>query len=146
MLVRSDRFKAGLGATERVLFEELNKRNLSHGSYNLPEWEDTPAGLHRCLAALFRVTPPDAILVDDWMLSFAIQNQLSRQQGPAFRRVICVSMDYHPSFKWCQPAVPHFYWDPAKVVRRVVQWVDHVAQGKDDRRVKLIEAKFIAGG
>lgn len=92
------------------------------------------------------MTPPDAILVDDWILLLAIQNYLSSKRGLAFRQVECISTDYHPSFRWCQPAIPHFYWDPAKAVRRVVQWVDHVVQGKDDRKVKLIEAKFIPGG
>jgi len=146
MLFRSGGSNAGLTDTAKVMFEELEKRNLSQSSYNLPEWEDTPDGLHRCLDALFQVTPPDAILVDDWILSYAIQNYLSRKRGLVFRQVECVSTDYHPSFKWCQPAVPHFYWDPAKAVKRIVQWVNHIAQGKDDRKVKLIEAKFIPGG
>ncbi len=146
MLTRRDVHTTGMRPIERLFFEELEKRHLSQSSYNLPGWEDTPDGLHRCLDELFRVTPPDAFIVGDWILSYAIQNFLSNQRGLAFRQVECVSTDYHPSFNWCQPAVPHFYWDPAKAVRRVVQWVEHIAQGKEDRKVKLIEAKFIPGG
>jgi DNA-binding LacI/PurR family transcriptional regulator len=146
MLIRGEGKTTGLNMTGRVFFEELNKRNLSQSSYNLPEWENTPDGLHRCLDELFKVTPPDAILVDDWILLYAIQRFISHKRGLAFRQVECVTTDYHPSFKWCQPAVPHFYWDHTKVVRRVVQWVDHVAQGKEDRKVKLIEARFVPGG
>ncbi len=146
MLMRGGGHTTGLNMTERVFFEELEKHHLSQSSYNLPEWDNTPDGLHHCLEELFKVTPPNAIIFDDWILSHAIQNFLSHRRGLAFRQVECVSTDYHPSFKWCQPAVPHFYWDHTKVVRRVVQWVDHVAQGKEDRKVKLIEAKFIPGG
>lgn len=146
MLARGRNKKTVMNQTEQAFYEELHKRNLPQSSYNLPEWEDTSQGLRRCLDALFQVTPPDAILVDDWILLLAIQNYLSSKRGLAFRQVECISTDYHTSFRWCQPAIPHFYWDPAKAVRRVVQWVDHVAQGKDDRKVKLIEAKFIPGG
>lgn len=146
MLVRHGVQRTELNTTERVFFEELEKRQLSQSSYNLAEWEDTPEGLYHCLDGLFKVTPPDAILVDDSILSYAILNYLSHQRGLAFRDVECVFTDDHPSFKWCRPGIPHFYWDPAKAVRRVMQWVDHVAQGKEDRKVKLIEAKFIPGG
>ena len=146
MLLRSGGYSAGPSATAEVLIEELDKRDLQHSSYNLPVWDDTPDGLHRCLDALFQVTPPDAILVDDWILSYAIQNYLSRKRGLAFRQVECVSTDYHPSFKWCQPAVAHFHWDTMKAVRRVVQWADHISQGKEDKKVKLFEARFIPGG
>lgn len=146
MLTRRGVHIRGLTPTERLFFEELEKRNLSQSSYNLPQWEDTPDGLHRCLDELFKVTPPDAIIVCDWILTYAIQNFISRGQGLAFRQVECVSTDYHTSFKWCYPAVPHFYWDQSKTIRRIVQWVDHVAQGKEDRKVKLIVAKFIPGG
>jgi DNA-binding LacI/PurR family transcriptional regulator len=146
MLVRRGGQATEMNMTERVFFEELQKRHLSQSSFNLPEWEDTPDGLRRCLEELFKVTPPDAILVDDWILSYAIQNFLSNKRGLAFRQVECVSMDYHSSFNWCQPAIPHFYWDQSKTIRRIVQWVNHIAQGKEDRKVKLIEAKFIPGG
>lgn len=146
MLMRRGGKTTERNPTEKVFLEELEKRHLSHSSYNLPIWEETPDGLHRCLNELFKVTPPDVILVDDWILSYAIKNFLSNQRGLAFRQVECVSTDYHPSFNWCQPAVSHFYWDLAKAVRRIVQWVDHIAQGKEDRKVKLIEAKFVPGG
>lgn len=146
MLLRGGSSRAGLNQIKDVLFEEMGKRQLSPGSYHLPDWEDTPDGLHRCLDSLFQVTPPDAILFDDWILSLPIQNYLSHKRGLAFRQVQCVSMDYHSNFKWCQPAVPHFYWDAAKAVRRVVLWADHIAQGKKDQKVKLFEAKFIPGG
>jgi DNA-binding LacI/PurR family transcriptional regulator len=146
MLVRSGGKRTDINATERAFLGALGKHNLSQSSYNLPEWGDTPDGLHQCLDELFKITPPDAILVDDWILSYAIQNYLSNQRGIAFRQVECVSTDYHPSVKWCHPAVPHFYWNPTKAVQRIVQWVDHVAQGKEDRKMKLIEAKFIPGG
>lgn len=146
MLTRREVHTKELSPLQELFFEELEKRNLSQSSYNLPEWEDTPDGLHRCLDELFKVTPPDAIIVCDWVLSYAIQNFISRRRGLAFRQVECVSIDYHSSFKWCQPAVSHFYWNQSKTTQRIVQWVDRIAQGKEHKKVTLIEAKFIPGG
>ncbi len=146
MLNRSEQIKSGLNANGKAMFEELEKRNLPSGPYNLPEWENTPKGLNDCLTRLFEVTPPDVILVDDWILSFAIQNYISHQQGPAFRHAVCVCMDDHQCFKWCQPSVAHFSWDSTKVVRRVVGWANHVSHGKQDQDKKLIAAQFVPGG
>ena len=145
MLSRGQQGKP-MGMIEQVFLEELTKWNLPHGAYNLPGWDNSPTGLRKCLVSLFQVTPPDAILVDDWVVYYAIQNYLAHERGQAFRNVVCIYTDSHPSFGWCQPGVSHFHWDPLDVVRRVVQWVDNVAAGKDDTKQKLIKAKFTKGG
>jgi DNA-binding LacI/PurR family transcriptional regulator len=146
ILMRDEYRNSGRGEVQRVLTEELKKRNLPCGDYNFPRWENSPEGLRKCLRELFRVTPPDAILVDDWMLSLAVEKFLSRSSGPAYRRAVCISMDYHPSLKWCQPGSAYIYWDRKAVFRLVTKWVNKVANGKDDRSQKLIEAEFVEGG
>jgi DNA-binding LacI/PurR family transcriptional regulator len=143
MLSRAELMKSGPGLTERTFLEELKKRGLPHGPYNLPDWENSPAGLRECLGSLFQVTPPTAILLDDWMLFYATQNYLAHEGGEAFHKVTCISKDNHPSMDWCQPGVPHFYWDHLEVVQCAVRWVNNVARGRDDRKQKLIKAELV---
>ena len=38
------------------------------------------------------------------------------------------------------------WWDHRLVVRRVVQWANNVARGRDDRRQTLTKAEFVEGG
>jgi DNA-binding LacI/PurR family transcriptional regulator len=146
VMLSRGQLKKPMGAIEKVFLEELEKHHVPHGDYNLPSWENSPDGLRKCIDSLFQITPPDAILVDDWIVYYAIQNYIGHQRGKAFREVLCICTDYHPSFGWCQPGVAHFHWNPLDVVQRVVHWVDNVAKGKDEKNQKLIKAKFIRGG
>ncbi|MFT5906589.1 MAG: DNA-binding LacI/PurR family transcriptional regulator [Cryomorphaceae bacterium] len=132
------------GFLERVFFEELEKLGLSHSSYNLPVWEDSPEGLEQCLESLFKVTPPSVIFVDDWLLVLAIHNYLMHKRGIAFRQLVCVCTDFHPIFHWCRPRISHFYWDSEAVVRSVLRWVNCIVQGKDDKKQQLIVSKFVS--
>lgn len=145
MLSQSGTYQSGLSQTQLSFLAELKKRNLASSAYNLPEWDNTPEGLRRCLESLFQLTPPTAILIDDWMLQYAIQNFLGHQRGEDYRRVTCISTDYHPCYKWCDPGISHFYWDPSAVVRRIMRWVDHVAKGQNDLVQNVITAKFVEG-
>lgn len=143
LLSRGDKEPSKLGLTERVFLEELAKRNIRHGSYNLPEWENSPAGLRRCIKSLFQVTPPTAIFVDDWMLYYAIQTLLIRERGPEYRNVSCISMAHNPSFFWCESRIPHFTWEAAEIVRQAIRWVNNVSRGKEDTKQKLVKAEFV---
>lgn len=145
MLSRAETTKGGPSLTHQAFLNKLEELGLATSAYNLPVWNSSPEGLRQCLESLFRVTPPTAILVDDWMLLYAIQNFLTRKQGAAYRNAICISTDYHPSYKWCLPRISHVTWDPMAVCRRVMQWVEHVAQGKRDISQKPIKAKFVEG-
>lgn len=136
--------KENHGLFERIFFEELEKRGLAHSNYNLPIWETSPEGLEKCLESLFQFTPPSVIFVDDWLLVLAIQNYLMHKRGLAFRKLICICTDFHPSFNWCRPKIAHFYCDSKSVVRSAVRWVDRILQGKDDKRQRLIVSKFVS--
>ena len=142
MLTRAQLVESGLGLTERTFIEALDKDNIPHNSYNLFGWDNTPDGLRRCLDKLFQFTPPTAIFVDDWMIHNAVQNYLLHGRGERHRKVTCISMDYHPSFSWYRPEVPHFYWDPDAVVKCAVAWLRNVGRGKNVTRQKLIKAEF----
>jgi len=105
ILVRASQRADGMSLVNKARFEEMEAHGLSTGPYNLPDWENSPAGLRQCLKSLFQVTPPTAILVDDWMLYYAIQTLLIRERGPEYRFVSCISMAYNPSFICLSPGL-----------------------------------------
>ncbi len=134
-----------MGPIEQAFLEELTKWNLPHSAFNLPVWENSPDGLRKCLSSLFKITPPNAIFTDDWVIHHAIQNYLLNERELVSRNVVCICTDHHSSFGWCQPGVSHFHWNSLDLVRNAVRWVNSVATGKDDKRQKLVKAKFIPG-
>lgn len=143
MLTRAQLVESGLGLTEQTFIDALEENNIPHGSYNLAGWDNTPHGLRQCLNKLFQVTPPTAIFVDDWMIYNAVQNYLLQEHGAERRKVCCISMDYHPSFSWYEPPVPHFYWDSDTVVRCAAAWLKEVGRGNHHViQQKLIKAEF----
>lgn len=145
-LSREEHLESSLSTLERAFLDELKALDLPHGAYNLPHWKNSPDGFHQCLDELFRLTPPTAILVDEWMLYYVFQNYLAHKRGKAFRETVCISIDFHPSFNWCQPGVTHFYWNPMTIVRHTLRWVNNVARGKPDKKQHLIKSKFIERG
>jgi DNA-binding LacI/PurR family transcriptional regulator/DNA-binding transcriptional regulator YhcF (GntR family) len=145
MLTREERRVPNYGPNEQVLLDELKANGISAGSFNIPSWKETGDGFHKCLEELFRVTPPSAIMVDDGILFLALQNYLAQERGQALRKVALICTDYHPSFEWCRPPIPHIQWDYAPILRRVVRWVNQVARGKDDRKQSRVRARFVGG-
>jgi DNA-binding LacI/PurR family transcriptional regulator len=146
MLVREERRKPTPGLFERRFLEELQRLGVGTGAYNLPDWEDDVQGFHRCLDSLFSYTPPTALFTSEPALFFATQQHLLGKGLVVPRDVSLVCMDDHPAFEWFQPAVSHIRTDTRRWVPRIVQWVDNVAKGKEDREETLIRAEFVEGG
>lgn len=146
LLTCEERRKPTPGMLERRFLEELERLGIQTGAYNLPDWEDDRRSFHRCLDSLFCHTPPSALLLSEPALLFATQQYLSSKGLTAPRDVSLISLDDHPAFEWSEPEVSMIRNDTRRFVPRVVQWVENVANGREDRRETLIRAEFIAGG
>ena len=146
MLVREERRKPTPGFFERRFLEELENLGIETGAYNMPDWEDHALGFRRVLDSLFRHSPPTALFLSEPALFFASQQYLSVKGLVVPRDVSLITLDDHPAFEWFQPEVSHIRTDTRRWVPRVVQWVDNVANGKEDRRETLIRAEFVEGG
>lgn len=144
-LVREERRKPFYGRQEENFLEELENRGIKTGSYNIPDWEESSAGLRECLDKLFKLTPPTAILIDDGLLFLPIQNYFAQKNIRDRKIPALICTDYNPSFNWCEPAIPHIFWDHRSTTRRIVRWVDHVACGKTDIRQSFTRTTFIEG-
>lgn len=143
MLIRKERRLEKLGVVEQGFLDALKALGISTGPYNLPEWEESPAGLSKCLNRLFEVSPPTAIFIEDLNLCLAVKHYLAAQRGAKLRQVMLICTGYDPCLDWCDPPIPHFKWDRQAVVRRALRWADNVARGKNDLRQQLTPAKLV---
>jgi DNA-binding LacI/PurR family transcriptional regulator len=146
MMARSERRLPSPGFLERWFLDLLAGHGIATSTYNLPHWEDTPEGFHRCLDSLFQHTPPTAFILDGPALFFAAQQHLAAAGFVAPRDVSLICTDQSHDFEWCLPTVAHIRWDSAPLIRRVVVWADHISRGKEDRRKTTNNARFVEGG
>lgn len=146
ILVRESQRAGGAGPPDRAILEEMAAHGLPTGSYNLPDWEDSPEGFHRVLEELFRVIPPTAMIIDEPFLFHAAKDHLAQRGIVAPAQVSLICADPDPTFAWAQPSIAHIRWDHRLVVRRVVRWAGNVARSKEDIRQTLTKAEFVDGG
>lgn len=146
MLTREERRKPQPGKVEQVFLEELTKQGIATSSYNLPDWEDNPKGLHRCLASMFQYTSPTALIISTLDLYSGTQQFLSHRGIRVPQDVSMICSDPHPTLEWCDPSFAHIGYDSTDWVRIIMRWLKNVSQGKDDRRQIFTKAEFIDGG
>jgi DNA-binding LacI/PurR family transcriptional regulator len=146
MMVREERRKPEPGFLERLFLDHLESCGIQTGAYNLPDWGDGPEELQRGLDSLFRHTPPTALIIGDVLLFFAVQQHLARLGLLAPEHVSLACTDANPSFEWCRPTIAHIDWDFRPLIKRVVNWANHVSRGKDDRRKSSTQARLVIGG
>ncbi len=146
LLARPRRRLPEPGSPEQAFLDELAAQRLPVSNYNLPDWEETPAGFHARLAELFRITPPTALILDEAPLFFGARQFLGHRRLRIPEDVSLVCTDHSPDFQWCQPLVSHIRWDSAPSVRRILKWAANVSHGKEDFRQIETQAEFCRGG
>jgi DNA-binding LacI/PurR family transcriptional regulator len=146
MLARRMRRLPVPGAGERAVLDEMAAHGIETCAFNLPDWEETSEGFHKCLKELFRLTPPTAMIIDEAPFLVAALQFLGGRglQVPGDVSLVCSDGD--PAFLWCQPTIAHIRWDSRPVVRRIVRWAANVSRGEKDLRQTLTKAEFFEGG
>lgn len=134
------------GLSETAFLDTLQSHQCPAGEFNLPDWEETNEGFQQGLSAIFRVTPPSALIVDEVPYFVAtMQFLLSRNiRVPDDVSLVCTDDDL--AFNHCSPPIARIKWDSRPVVRRVVNWAANVSRGKTDIRQTLTPSEFIPGG
>jgi len=145
MIVREERRKPHYGRAEELFFERLESHGIKTGPYNIPDWEESPEGLARCLDNLLQHTPPTALMVCDPVLFHAVQAHLAHRGYRAPRDVSLYCNDYIETFDWATPSIAHLRWDHRPIIRRVLQWTKNLALGREDRKQTLTKARFVDG-
>ena len=146
LIVSETHRKPVLGKCEIAFLEELRAHGLVTGSYNLPEWEETPQGLDALLKKLFQRTPPTALVIDETPRFLATMAFLARHGIRVPEHVSLVSTDCDATFDWCHPPMAHLHWDSAPIIRRVVNWAKAVKNETADRRSINQLGTFVPGG
>ncbi|MBT8043447.1 MAG: substrate-binding domain-containing protein [Verrucomicrobiae bacterium] len=134
------------GLSERAFLDEIGRAGIKTGPYNLPNWDGEIDSLDNSLGSMFRFTPPTALLVDEPPLFYSVQHHLARRGILAPQNISLICTDWDPYFEMQRPSIAHIRWDSRPWVNRVIRWVNHVSQGKDDCRQSLTKAEFVAGG
>ena len=132
--------------TVRVIRQELNNAGVRTGSFNAPDWEESPAGLCECLDKLFSLTPPTALIVDEIPFFVAVQQYLARRGIRVPDDVSLVSLDNDEILSFCGLSIAHISWNLRPLIRHAVRWADSVSRGKPDRRQATSFATFVPGG
>ena len=146
LIVRAPRRVPTPGRFERAFLEELAARGVVTSEYNLPNWEETPAGFHKLLERLFHHSPPTALIVDEVARYIAAAEFLARRGIKVPEQVSLVSTDDDPTLAWCHHGIAHMRWDNKPIVRRVVRWVNAVRKGNTDHKDITFPTEFVAGG
>ncbi len=144
-LVRDRQRAPEPSAVCRAYLDELRRLGIEPASYHLPDWEENAGGLGECLRSLFRLTPPTALIADEPALYFAIVQHLMHQGIRVPRDVSLACTDHDPHFHWCKPTVAHISWNSSLVASRVLRWTNHLAQGREDRKLTFIQTRFVDG-
>ena len=129
----------------RESLAEMEANGIETGTYNVPDWEQSPEGLRKRLDALFTVSPPTALILDRPNELISAQLYLAKRGIFAPQDISLISDD-DPTFEWCETPVCCIQWQSKPWINRVVNWVGNVAAGKDDRRRSFTKAKFVERG
>ena len=131
----------------RALLTELSAQGCAAGErFVLPDWEETPAGLHTLFATLFHTTPPTALFLDETPIVLAAQQFLARRRLRVPDEVSIIAEDADACFQWCEPTLAHIVWRNPPVIRRIEQWANALSEHQTDIRQITFPAEFIPGG
>jgi len=134
------------GAGAKVFLSTMEAGGICTGDYNLPDWEETREGFQACLTALFRVTPPTAMIIEEAVLFTAAQQFLARRRIRVPEDVSLISTDPDPNYAWCVPSIAHMRWDSRPVARHIVRWAANVSRGREDVKQSFVAAEYVPGG
>lgn len=146
ILAREERRTPTPAPLEQIFLDCLEERGIATGSYNLPDWGDSPEEFHQVLDALFRSTPPTALIVDQPSLCMAVFQHLSRLGITVPDDLSLACTDQSEFFEWCDPGITHIAWDARRVINRVAKWADNIRNGKEDRRKTACSVRLVLGG
>ena len=146
-VTRKERRLPALGESERTIFSRLAADGIQPNTFTLPDWEETPAGFHKLLDALFRFTPPTALIIPEtYLVTTALQFFAAKRiRVPEDLSIIC--MEDCEEFKWSVPHITCITRDFNQPAQEIAKWITTLQSGKPAPRKKTIyPAQFFEGG
>ena len=129
---RDGRFRETLPAYAAL----LEKAGIPGDGYHVPEWDDTPAGLEKLLASLFRFTPPTAIIAWNGVYASGVLAFLLRRRLRVPEDVSLFVLEYHQNVVWLDPSldVAHLEFSRERSARNILKWAARIAAGNPEIR------------
>ena len=146
MLIRRQHRQPIMGQLPKAFLTALAPYGIPASPYVLPDWEETVPGFQKCLTALFKVTPPTGLLVDETELFAATYHFLATRGLRVPQDVSLIFLGHEPVYEWCVPSVTRMQQDFSRLVSCILRWADNVSQGKRDLRQRGFPARFVPGG
>lgn len=131
--------------TGRSFLDAMEECGHAPTNYNLPAWEQSPAGLEKLLDSLFRLTPPTALIFVEPATYIAALAFLGLKGIRVPHDVSIICMTSGPMFSLLPLRPAHFTWPIDEHIRRVDRWVKTLAKGGTDLNQATYSATFDPG-
>jgi DNA-binding LacI/PurR family transcriptional regulator len=116
-----------------------------NADYHVPDWEPGAQGFNALLEALFRVTPPTALIVLEPAEAVAVLSFLAQRGLRVPRDLSLVCRHRDASLDFCRPEIAHFSSNEDHLVRHIVRWVNAAARGAALHRRIVCAPEFFPG-
>lgn len=146
LLARSQRKLPQPGIPERAYLSALEEGGIEVSDFHFPLWKNSKEDFYKCLDSLFKVTPPTALIVQEFNLFGAVEQFLGNQgvRVPDDLSLICADSDVY--FHWRDPKVASFRFDSKTWVRHVLRWSSKISKGEEYCRQIRSKAEYVDGG
>jgi DNA-binding LacI/PurR family transcriptional regulator len=118
--------ECGPSLSEEKFTERMKQAGLRVGPFNLPLWDNTPAGWLKLLDELFSFTPPTAIIVHVVPMLVALQSFMMERGLRIPQDVSVILLAGTPTIDWMRPTVTHFERPSTEYVDAIVNWVQRL--------------------
>lgn len=131
----------------RTFLDELTNAGIPTGEFNVPDWEETPAGLRALLVSLFSLTPPSAIITWDGFEASGVLAFLSERKLTTPKDVSIVALTNDPCIVWQNPGVKlaNCEQDPDIFIRHCLRWANDATRAKARTNNELLSVHFDPG-
>jgi Transcriptional regulators len=117
----------------------------SSAAYNTPVWEETEEGLYQVLDALFRVTPPTALFVQDMRILLSTLTFMASRGIRVPGQVSLIAGFCDGEIEWTASAPAHYRTDTELLRLHVIRWVQSVANGSPSTESYCAPLEFVLG-
>lgn len=146
LLARSQRKLPQPGLPEQAYLKALEEGGIQVSDYHFPFWKNSKENFYKCLDSLFKVTPPTALIVQEFNLFGAVEQFLGTHgvRVPDDLSLICADSDV--LFYWRNPSIASFRFDSKSWVRHALRWALKISTGEEYLRQIRSKAEYIDGG
>ena len=146
LLARPQRKLPHPGVPEQAYLSALEDGGIEVSDFHFPLWRNSKEDFYKCLDSLFKVTPPTALIVQEFNLFGAVEQFLGTHgvRVPDDLSLICADSD--ASFYWRNPSIACFRFDSKSWVRHALRWALKISMGEEYRRQIRSKAEYVDGG